>query len=372
MSEEKLNKIYHIIIKYIETTHKLKNEEKLFIIDNIKKIDWNLIFDNKNSKNNLILIADKIKNTIIKNRKHLKQITQIEQDDVKKYQISIINNKTNDEKNELNKINISSILGISNYNKFIYTLFPETQYEKHYLILDSKNIFDNSNNSYKWNYSPNKFIEPGSVTTAGEIKNIVSIKVYQVKLPLYQFGGFPNRMYRTTLLIKELEPQASITSANNKYHFIGFRQSQGSLDFLYFDEYELKFSSVVQSINSFTLEFRDPINYMNFQPDLFDATINSYGATTIFSVPYRLSGLITSTYIYITNFTTDDPEGDEITINLVNNSEGLIITNTNISSSTLITVGVNTSSITPKAGLTVKLFVDMNRLLVPFEFTCLK
>lgn len=350
-------KIYNSLVNHFrEQKRNLSKEEKLFCINYIKNIPDNIL-----NKFDYQLIAKKISDIIINKSKQSNF-------DLKKYYMKILSKNTSEEIKKSNGHDVQEFLGYNDYDKFLKSIVPQLFYKKYYILFDSKNrIRDSETNDLSWYYMPNKHISNNSVTTNGNLSNIVSMKIYQGLLPNMNYTNI-NLQNRISLFIKELIAQSALVGEDTRYHFVGriVELTSTYRTHLHFDDDTYDFYQPIQSIDKFTIQLKTPNRQLTLNQDIITCTL-TYGAVTTFTsiVQHNSASLH---YVYITGFTTDDPATDRETINLINRKEGHKITRIDNFS---FYIDVDTQTITPTANLSVSVYLGSQRLIIPMEFTCL-
>jgi hypothetical protein len=286
---------------------------------------------------------------------------------------AIIERTTEDEKkNKLMEspgVKITDFLGISTYDDFMRFIVPEKYYKKHYIILDSKsrNRSNPDTNVLTWDYAPNKQNTNNVVTSNGIISDIISMKLFQIIMP--QDIANIDVQYRISILIKEFETQSSIVSENVKYHFVGRYVVPLGLSLnskIYFDDNKYDFYTPFKYVNTFTIQFKLPDIPISLNKDILPASI-TYGSPTILTMDENHHS-VTGHTIYIEDFTTDAPATDKNIIQFMNRPEGHYFSKIDQFTGS---INVNTSAVTPKAGLLVSVYLGSQRIIIPIEFTCL-
>lgn len=102
--------------------------------------------------------------------------------------------------------------------------------KKAYLCLDGTNPLSVSNDKtvYTWNYFKNQISAPGSTNSTAEIKNIVSIKIYDFYIqldPTNNVSPYYDDQMLATIYIPELSAQCFIGPQNSNFHFWGKMQT---------------------------------------------------------------------------------------------------------------------------------------------------
>lgn len=279
----------------------------------------------------------------------------------------------------VNPVNLATLFGLTSQNE-IQTMFnPQARYIKNYLILDSKyrNLNTDGTTKFQWIYNDASDLPTRGVSTAGgTVRNVVAMKMYQFVFPNVSTLNVDSG--RIGVFIQEFKDASFIANGPTSYHWL-LRVAQGNAlpqpsPFFVQCETEdyqdgiLYFNKPLVNIDRFTISFSDPLNTISIPYDRSLATL-TYGATTtlITSIPNNLS---IGGRVMITGFTTDAPNTDVSTITQMNNPLGLLVSN--IINDTTFVVDVDTSTITPKAGLNVNVYFAQFRFLIGIELTYIK
>lgn len=216
-----------------------------------------------------------------------------------------------------------------------------------YLLLDSKyRILENDGTEYfKWSHINNFYTTQGTVNSIGEIRDIISIRIMQYRLPIAD--GVDNIYKRVTFLIHEMASQSFIAHEGRRFHFMGV-QCHDNPDprwlEIYSDDHcdgEYRFAKPITILNEITISFGSPIDIIKFDPDRGVGNLTSVGnVTTInFPIPHKLEN---GDKVFITDFTTINKFGDIDIINKMNNPKGLPIA---VTTPEMIQLPVNTNSL---------------------------
>jgi hypothetical protein len=163
------------------------------------------------------------------------------------------------------KIDIKDILGITNPYELTRQLNRKNIERKAYLMLDSKyaSYIDPLSGKITWNFLENKNTQFGSTNTNGKIRDIISMKIMQCSIPLFE----PSVPYKSiTVLIEELSSQAFIGPTGKKFHFWGknITASGTTAGYTLIDFYEdcnegvYKFRQPITKLDKITLSFGSP------------------------------------------------------------------------------------------------------------------
>lgn len=295
--------------------------------------------------------------------------------------------------NALSTANIQSVLGIKSMTDFKLTLNPASLYKKAYLVFDSFNKIRHLT-GFNWYYSPTKQIISGTVTTNVPMQNIVAMQLYQPIIPISTLSNTSNQ--RVSILISGLATQSFISTNNRRYHFLtrvipnGDITTHVALQIENFNEGLYKFNNPIKPPDIFTFTFGTPDTLLSFNADTltgtfsdgaaliittteahnltsgdtvlisdckFDELFDVYSAsvtgyTDVITIDMGFAhGLSTGDRVYITDFETNNPFGNDVFNDaLVNTTDGHIIT---VTGSNYFTIPINTLGY-PFHGLTFR------------------
>ena len=260
----------------------------------------------------------------------------------------------------LNDSNISKPIKISNYNR-------------QYLVFDSRyRIFTNDFSVYLYNYS-DTFQSDQSVKTAFPIRNIIGLKLYQTRIPYITINN-PNN--QVSILVNEFRYQSINLSPARNYHFLtkavlSADNKWYSLEQEDYNEGLYKFTYPITFTSTFTFNFGDPINILNWGIDRMNATlISAVLSTSITFQTVQPHGLSNGDRVYFSGFTSSNPNYVPF-LDIVNSPNGNKIKNI-----TADTFELDASSFfwTNPVDLlgTIKLcYFGSKRIILAFEITCL-
>ena len=273
--------------------------------------------------------------------------------------------------------NITQFLDCKTLDEFTNSVNRKQQTRTAYLCLDSKYArFLNNNTKMQFDLMETLTEGPNSVNTRSNIRNITSIRLLSFTLP-----QFTSVAKRGSILIEELSTQAFIIP-NRKFHFMSdlVNLSTGSgnvqvlqlnggiyvlaciYDFTLMNKYEMLidhrlndgyyyFNKPIVLLDSITISVADPflpITLPQFQyieiPISFTTGVMTLTFPNIPQLPgfppYDPTGVIDptiifTTSIFISSFTTDQPDADAIWISTINKYE---FTNLTVISGNSLTV----------------------------------
>jgi len=248
---------------------------------------------------------------------------------------------------------------------------------KDYIVLDSKyrelTEFDNTPiKKFKFNYVNTRYLGSGIVNSSSSIKNIISIKLFNICTPygIEQYDGKLSYI-RLSVLISELSGQAYIMSDQMKAHWIlknvennPLPGKRAEFDIEEFSDGVFYFNDRIRILDNITIIFGSPIYPVSFYYDRDDCTVNSYGVTTEFKTnyPHQFAG---NFYISIDGFKTNDMVADKSVIDSINGVE-LLGTRTGIDT---FTIAIDTTTINAIIGLSCKVFFEERRVIMNMEVT---
>lgn len=288
---------------------------------------------------------------------------------------------------------INNLLGMLNKIDLRNVFNPTQNIIRDYVIFDTRyrDVNHGIQNQFQWGYSDTTNIRPGVVNTQYTIRNLISMRAMQFVFPKTGYYGqtFLNvNTGRVSLFIREFQRQAFVAREQTYYHMIFRTVTDGYTLITPFpgtavyiqtqiEDYAdgmIPFRPPVTEVNTFTFQFQDPINTLNFPPDR-DRVAFTYGnPTTITST--QPNNLISGSRVYITDFTTNTPTNaiDAALIAAINDPNGLVITVAAPSTTnTVFTIPVDTSAIAgPIVGLRVECYYAQWRVIIPFELYYLK
>jgi hypothetical protein len=272
------------------------------------------------------------------------------------------------------ELDITKIFGVTNINDLKMLIEPSLLHKKAYICLDSfnKNPNNSTTSKFSWDYSITRNDNIGVVYTTKPIKNIVSIQLYQPLFPTPSSSFQVVNTQRVSILIEEFSNRAHLASGGGRYHWLtkvnGALQiwSPARHSILQIEEFNdgvVKFNPPISIYSTITLSFGDPNTKLEFYPDVMNATVTAYGATTTITTA-SAHNISSTDLIYVEGFASTSGFNDST----INTDFGHTAT---VTSSTAFTIPVDTSSGTfiSNAPITVKFF--RYRLILPMEITYL-
>lgn len=260
------------------------------------------------------------------------------------------------------QINVNKILGLTKDN-IRSLLNPNGNLRKAYILLDSryKASISDDQTQISWNFINSTNTIDGSVNSNTDIKNIISMKVYDFFLPVnvesLELTG------RMTLLIHEFASQSFVAHEERKFHFIGQADpyavnSSGTLPLslirfnpryessglferdriLDMNDGVFKFNKPIKRLETLTISMTsyafvgggyDPTNLwglFQFPPENYPLTYINNSIISTTDNQFFYTGGTKSTRVFINNFNTNNPVVDAQLIALMNNPLGLCAT----------------------------------------------
>ena len=286
------------------------------------------------------------------------------------------------------ELEIASLFGLNNAFGIQQLFNPEATYIRNYIVLDSRYRIINETNSnniiaFTWSYVDNANIRDGSVNSVGTIKDIVSMRIYQPRVPFITSGSYNmnSETRRVSIVIQEFQSQSFIGPQGSRFHFMlqpvipvvtppTTYPNMIELEVEEYNDGRFDFRRPVVTFDSLTLSFLDPVNIIPFLHDRDNITF-TYGNPTIIttSIPHLFVSTSGQTYGVISGFNTANPAGDAATINAINSLIELTLT---VTGSNTFTIPIDTSTVTPIGGLVAQIFFNERRVVIPIELTYLR
>lgn len=236
-----------------------------------------------------------------------------------------------------------------------------------YVLLDSK--YKNTGyTGYVWEYVLNKGMVTGTFTSDVPIENITQIRLYKPTIPLDQdYTSFEHRSIG--ILIDEFKIQSMYIDTNLRAHWILKVTDKAITDGTQvcdFDDEEFvvneyKFDKL-GVLHKLTIRLHNMSEDIVFKHDS-DTAVLSYGAVTTLttSVPHLFTG---STYITVTGFTTGNINADASVIAAINSKHDILAT---VTGDNTLTIPINSTAVVPVLGLSVNVYFENRRILIPME-----
>ena len=244
-------------------------------------------------------------------------------------------------------MDIGSILGFRSMSDLQKVFMPSLVKRFTYILLDTRyRILENSGTrSFSWNFINNEIINQGTVNAIGSIRDITCIRIYPIKIPFVR--GASNIYSRVTMFIEEFAAQSFIAQENRRFHFMFSTHVSGNWVFLSPDSFNdgfFRFRNPITRLETFTVSFGSPLQPIVFDNDRVSATItdtSNYGISLSIDFEFE-HGLETGEVVFISGFTTVNPNIDGNVIRQVNNQNGIVV---NVIDVNTISIDVDTTSI---------------------------
>lgn len=218
---------------------------------------------------------------------------------------------------------IEQILGETTTDGIQKFFNPKARERKVYIFLDSKNrTVSDSVMNFKWNVVNNITPGAGSINMLGAVRDIVGIRVKQVRIPYVRAAD--TALKRITMSIDEFSSQSVRAAFNYFYHFLFVSSVDGDWIDLKIPEYNesrFEFAKPITQLNTLTIGFGNPVENIEFDIDRSQSTIVTLGSPTIIQtlVPHNLQS---GNYVSFSNFTTLNPTTDTKVIEAFNRTSG--------------------------------------------------
>jgi len=210
-----------------------------------------------------------------------------------------------------------------------------------YILLDSRYriLTGDGVSQFSWDHVNNVTRAQGTVNTVGNIRDIVQIKVFPTRIPYAVQAD--NQLKRVTALFQEFSAQSFVGHENRRFHTVFDSTVDGdyiNLDSYYQNEGVYRFGRPITQFNSITLSFASPLEVIQFDPDRLSSSI-THGAISIITtvIPHNIAS---GSRVYISSFTSDNPQPDAAIINSVNTQHIVTVT-----SPTTFTIPVDTTGL---------------------------
>lgn len=230
--------------------------------------------------------------------------------------------------NFANSVDVQSIFGSKTFNDLKNIFTPGAVKKTAYALLDTRyRVLDNDGRDIiKWNVTSNTTTVQGSVNIVGDIQNITAIRTFPMRMPYNAQAD--NDYQRVTMFIQEFSAQSFIAQENRRYHFMYEMEvhdrwidlkAPRDADCIY------KFRTPLSRIDSININFGSPLQAIKFDTDRRNMLVTAYGPliTLVSTDPHNLE---TGDLIYITYFTTGNPNADQPLISTVGNLDGVVAT----------------------------------------------
>ncbi len=251
--------------------------------------------------------------------------------------------------NSSGQVEVTSLLGSKTIQDLQKIINPSLVKKNAYIVLDTRyRVLETDGiTSFKWNFINNEIINQGTVNAVGNIKDIIAIRIFPVRIPYIRSADTDYK--RISLFIDEFSAQSFIAQENRRFHFMFDTQIDDrwiELKPENFNDGYFRFRNPIARLDSFTLSFAAPLRVISFDQDRSSSEIISFGATTQFQTTSD-HNLETGDLVFISNFTTSNTNTDSNIVSGINNTDGNIVTFVN---STTFSIDVNSSAIVSASG----------------------
>ena len=245
------------------------------------------------------------------------------------------------------EVNIDSFLGTSDVATLVKKINePNSSVNTAYFMLDTRyRILENDGTTYfKWGHINNLVRSQGTFNSVGNVRDIISIKLCQFRMPLVKSADTPYK--RISILIHELCPQSFVAHEERRYHFLGnFDDHNPAPGWIEVDPGEncggeFKFNKPVTHLDMITISLASPLEPVVFDPDRACGVITSYANPTVIEFPSN-HNLLNNDIVYISQYTSVNPSMDGNILRSINISKGLVAT---VTTPKEITIPIDTSS----------------------------
>lgn len=196
--------------------------------------------------------------------------------DLKEYQNAAIGSADQDpdvaDVSETKKtLSVDNFFDIKNIRDLQLMFNPESLYEHHYVVLESKyrdtsDDIGSSVTKFKWKYSPTAYLSNGTCNSVDVIKNIIGMRMYQPRIQYV--ASMNNNAKRVSVLIEEFQAQSFIAENGRHFHFLLRPQIDGGANIeLSTEDYNdgiFYFSKPIIEFSSLTLTFGNPLDLITF------------------------------------------------------------------------------------------------------------
>jgi len=348
----------------------IQRTEKMAIINILKNVNP-VIFKGSNYKNIIDSLTSTIAEEIVKFKCGNENENDVNIHEMLKSEMGVIN--TSDFSNDpgifteqvvstfSTQVEVTSLLGNKTFTDLQKIINPNLVKKNVYILLDTRyrTLDNDGTNFFKWNFMNTETVSQGTVNAVGNIKDITGFRVYPVRIPYNPLGD--TDYDRITLFIQEFSSQSFIAQENRRFHFIFSSTIEDrwmDLEPQRFNDGYFRFRTPISRLDSLTISFGAPLEPIIFDPDRMLSTVSDYNKLvnniryTEFTTLFK-HNLETGDRVYISNFTTANPNTDNPIVSLINRSVGhtaTIITDTKfiikIDSSSIRFLGPGTINVT--------------------------
>jgi hypothetical protein len=256
-------------------------------------------------------------------------------------------------------------LDVEDYHSMQRTLGRDQLLRNANLWFDSRyrDRSDKNTDRYVFHFNNSYSRREGTVNSLGNIRDIIEMEIYPFELP---FTSLTNNYYnKLTMLVGEFK-QGFISTEGPEFHFI-FNTAILPNNMVRLTPINpvYKLRDPITALDTLTLQFKAPLIPVKFDDDMVNVTITYANPAVFTTVNFVSHFLETGDIVYITSFTSDDPIADLDIIALTNRVEGHTINK--LSSSEFSCPLLDFSTVTPKANLTLIVFLGSKRAFIPIR-----
>lgn len=256
-------------------------------------------------------------------------------------------------------------LDVEDYHSMQRTLGRDQLLRNANLWFDSRyrDRSDKNTDRYVFHFNNSYSRREGTVNSLGNIRDIIEMEVYPFELP---FTSLTNNYYnKLTMLVGEFK-QGFISTEGPEFHFI-FNTAILPNNMVRLTPINpvYKLRDPITALDTLTLQFKAPLIPVKFDDDMINVTITYSNPAVFTTVNFVSHFLETGDIVYFTTFTSDDPIADLDIIALTNRVEGHTINK--LSSSDFSCPLLDFSTVTPKANLTLVVFLGSKRAFIPIR-----
>lgn len=260
--------------------------------------------------------------------------------------------------------NLESLFGFDKEVDIQRIFNPKALYRKNFVILDSRyrnTSTDTSSaiNVFQWQFIGNSAINsPGVVNSIGDISNIVSVSVGDIRIPA---PSYINNYKRITVGVAEWGNQSYIAQENRKFHFMFKTEVDGNMvncSPVIHDKATFEFAKPI-NFDNLTISFGSPLETINFDMDRMQMTIGFTNPATFTSANNH--NLQNGDQVYISTYVGDNANA----VNLVDGYAVSVINNNSFS----IPVDLSTA-VSPLTA--VEVYFGSKRFFIPLEVSYIK
>lgn len=269
---------------------------------------------------------------------------------------------------------IKKILGKGDDTSFQRLVNPEAANRKNYIMLDTRHRLTDTDGTQEqaWNFLSGSTVNAeGVVNSLGNVKNVVSVQVFPIKIP-FKSSIVANAYGRVSMLVKEWQNQAFVGQEGRNFHFMFSATVNGNMiDLVPLADPTVgifEFAKPITSIDKLTVTWGSPLEPITFDLDRMNVTIGyTNPATFTTGVPHNL---LSGDQVYFQTFTTNNPGADNAIIAQTNQVAGFNVVVTSTTSFQILELDYTAipapNRINP---LVIQSYFGSKRIMIPL---CLK